>query len=169
MSGHDALTHSTASTSPIERRTLWIASALCFARAVLGLIFFMAGVWKVFTLGPSGHVRRFFLPYQDTFLPTWSLWAVGFVIPFVELIAGGLVLLGWRRTEAYLALGSVLVVVTFGHLLHEPLYAFHEHVIPRLSLLLLLLLMPPHADRFSIDEILHRAHDKGAASQSIPD
>lgn len=144
----------------IDRRALWIASALCLTRAVLGLIFFMAGVYKVFSLGPVGHVQRFFLPYQDTFLPAWSLWAVGLVIPFVELGAGALVLLGWLRTAAYGALGAVLVVVTFGHLLHEPLYAFHEHVIPRLALLLLLLLMPPEADRFSLDELRHRAHDR---------
>ena len=143
----------------IDRRALWIATALFLTRAVLGLIFFMAGIFKVFSLGPAGHVRRFFLPYQDTFLPTWSLWAVGLVIPFIELSSGALVLAGWRRTEAYVALGAVLVVVTFGHLLHEPLYAFHEHVIPRLFLLLLLLLMPPQADRFSVDELLHRAHD----------
>ena len=148
----------------IDRRERWIASALFLARAELGLIFFMAGVYKVFSLGPVGHVRRFFLPYQDTFLPTWSLWAVGLVIPFVELSAGALVLLGWRRTEAYWALGSVLVVVTFGHLLSEPLYAFHEHVIPRLALLLLLLLMSPEADRFSLDELLQRVHDETAAS-----
>lgn len=144
--------------SAIDRRALWIASALFLARAVLGLIFFMAGVYKVFSLGPGGHVRRFFLPYQDTFLPVWSLWAVGAVIPFVELGAGALVAVGWRRTGAYWALGSVIVVVTFGHLLREPLYAFHEHVIPRLALLLLLLLMAPEADRFSIDELLdHRS------------
>ena len=148
----------------IDRRALWIATALFLDRAVLGLIFFMAGIYKVFSLGPAGHVRRFFLPYQDTFLPTWSLWAVGLVIPFVELGAGALVLAGWRRTEAYVALGSVLVVVTFGHLIHEPLYAFHEHVIPRLFLLLLLLLMPPQADRFSIDELFHRAHDTDAGT-----
>ena len=148
----------------IDRRTLWIATALFLSRAVLGLIFLMAGIYKVFSLGPGGHVKRFFLPYQDTFLPTWSLWAVGFAIPFVELIAGALVFMGWLRTEAYLALGAVLVVVTFGHILHEPLYAFHEHVIPRLALLLLLLLMPPQADRFSIDELFHRTHDNDSTS-----
>lgn len=129
---------------------------LVFARSVLGLIFFMAGVYKVFTLGPTGHVAKFFLPFQDTFLPTWSLWAVGFTIPFVELGSGALVLLGWRRSVAYAGLGAVLVTVTFGHLLHNALYPFHEHVIPRLALLVLLLLMPPDADRFSLDEILHR-------------
>jgi thiosulfate dehydrogenase (quinone) large subunit len=132
------------------------AWAMFFARGVLGFIFFMAGVYKVFQLGPVGHVRRWFLPYQDTFLPTWALWAVGFAIPFVELIAGGLVLIGWRIRESLVALGCVLVVVTFGHLLKEPLYPFHEHVIPRLALLLFLLVMPAEADVLSVDHLLRR-------------
>ena len=114
----------------------------------------MAGVFKVFSLTPAGHVRKWFLPFQDTFLPTWSLWAVGLAIPFVELIAGALLLLGWRVYQALLGLGAVLVVVTFGHLLHEPLYPFHEHVIPRLALLVFLLVMPRREDRFSLDYFL---------------
>src|SRR5471032_76819 len=130
------------------------AWALLFARGVLGLIFFMAGVYKVFQMGPAEHVRKWFLPYHDTFLPTWSLWFVGFTIPFVELIAGGLVILGWRNREALIALGAVLLVVTFGHLLKEPLYPFHEHVIPRLALLLFVLMMPVSADQLSLDALL---------------
>ena len=135
------------------------AWALLFARAVLGLIFFMAGVWKVFELGPVGHVQKFFLPFQTTFLPVWSLWAVGVTIPFVELIAGAMVLIGWKTRYALVALGAVLVIVTFGHLLEHPLYAFHEHVIPRLALLLLILLIPAEHDRFSIDRLLQRARE----------
>lgn len=130
------------------------AWAIFFARAVVGLIFFMAGVWKVFELGPVGHVRRYFLPFQDTFLPTWSLWAVGFAIPFVELIAGALVILGLLTRPALISLGFVLVIVTFGHLLHQPLYALHEHVIPRLALVLLVLLLPREWDRYSIDSLM---------------
>ena len=139
-----------------ERRTQWTALALLLARGVLGLIFFMAGIYKVFTLTPIGHAEKFFLPFADTFLPIWSLWAVGCTIPFVELLAGALVLLGWGRTLAYWSLGAVLVLVTFGHLLRDALYPFHEHVIPRLALLLLLLIMPPEADRWSLDELLAR-------------
>lgn len=127
------------------------AWALLFARLVLGLIFLMAGIYKVFRLTPVGHVQRWFLPYQNTFLPDWSLWAVGLAIPFVELLAGAFLLLGLRIRAALLALGMVLVVVTFGHLLKEPLYPFHEHVIPRLALVLFLLVMPAEADLFSID------------------
>jgi uncharacterized membrane protein YphA (DoxX/SURF4 family) len=128
--------------------------ALLFGRLVLGLIFFMAGFLKVFQLGPLQHARKYFLPFADTFLPVWSLWAAGVVIPPVELIGGALLILGLRVREALIALGVVLVVVTFGHLLREPLYEFHTHVIPRLALLLFVLMLPREDDRFSLDHLL---------------
>ena len=133
-----------------------LAWAVLFARLVLGLIFFMAGVYKVFQQGPLNHARKWFLPYSDTFLPVWSLWATGVTIPFVELIAGALVIAGLRTREALIALGLVLAIVTFGHLLKEPLYEFHTHVIPRLALLLFVLVIPREADRLSIDHLITR-------------
>ena len=126
--------------------------ALFFIRTTLGLIFFMAGWWKVFSLSPVAHATHMFVdPYADTFLPAWSLWATGTTVPVVELIAGALVLVGLWTRPALLALGGVLLLVTFGHLLAEPLYAFHSHVIPRLALLVLLLLLPAADDRISVD------------------
>ena len=139
------------------------AWAILFARLILGLIFFVAGVYKVFILTPAGQVQKLFLPFQDTFLPTWSLWGVGLAIPFVELIAGGLLLIGWRVREALVALGVVLVIVTFGHLLKEPLYPFHEHVVPRLALLLFLLVMPRQKDVFCLDYLLALKRGNAAA------
>jgi uncharacterized membrane protein YphA (DoxX/SURF4 family) len=133
---------------PNITRRAW---AIFFAREVLAFIFFMAGVYKVFQLGPLGHARKYFLPFADTFLPVWSLWATGTVIPIVELLAGGLLLIGLRIREALIALGFVLIIVTFGHLLKEPLYPFHEHVIPRLALLLFVLLFPAADDQISVD------------------
>ena len=132
------------------------AWAILFARLVLGLIFFMAGVMKVFQLGPLEHARKYFLPFSDTFLPIWSLWAVGVTIPFIELIAGALVLFGLRTRDALIALGMVLVIVTFGHLLHDALFDFSGHVIPRLALLLFVLSLPREDDRFSLDYFLKR-------------
>jgi uncharacterized membrane protein YphA (DoxX/SURF4 family) len=125
--------------------------AVLFARLVLGLIFLMAGVGKVFQLGPIEHARKYFLPFADTFLPVWSLWFVGVPVPFVELLAGGLLILGLRTREALIALGAVLVIVTFGHLLHEPLFNFSGHVVPRLALLVFLLWCPRELDRYSFD------------------
>ncbi|MEP6568512.1 MAG: DoxX family protein [Acidobacteriota bacterium] len=130
--------------------------AIFFAREALGFIFFMAGVNKVFQLGPLNHARKYFLPFADTFLPVWSLWATGVTIPFVELIAGALLIIGLRTREALIALGFVLITVTFGHLLQEPLYPFHEHVIPRLALLLFVLLLPSEQDHFSLDYLISR-------------
>jgi uncharacterized membrane protein YphA (DoxX/SURF4 family) len=133
------------------------AWALLFARGVLGFIFFMAGVYKVFQMGPLGHARKFFIePYADSFLPMWSLWAVGATIPIIELVAGALVIIGLRTRDALVSLGFILVLVTFGHLLKEPLYEFHTHVIPRLALLLFVLMLPREDDRFSLDHLIAR-------------
>ena len=131
--------------------------AILIARGILGFIFFMAGRWKVFDLGPLEHARQLFIvPYAQTFLPVWALWALGTTIPFIELLAGALVLIGFRTREALIALGGVLVVVTFGHLVLEPLYEFHTHVIPRAALVLFLFVMPRGDDRFSVDHWLER-------------
>ena len=138
--------------------------AILIARLILGFIFFMAGQWKVFSLGPVEHARRLFVePYAQTFLPRWALWATGTVVPLVELIAGALLLVGFRTREALLALGGVLVLVTFGHLVTEPLYEFHTHVIPRAALLLFLLVMPRAEDRFSVDGWLRRPRSPTAS------
>jgi uncharacterized membrane protein YphA (DoxX/SURF4 family) len=118
------------------------AWGVLFARLILGLMFSQGTWWRVFGIGPIGHARWFFVdPYSESFLPTWSLWAAGTAVPFAELIGGALVLLG-----------GVLVLVTFGHLVHEPFYSFSGHVFPRLILVVLLLLIPASWDRFSVDE-----------------
>ena len=91
--------HSVAIAENVDR-----AWAIWFTRLVLGLIFFMAGVMKVFQLGPLNH-RKYFLPFVDTFLPAWSLWAMGLVIPFVELLAGALLILGGVFAKRWLHLG----------------------------------------------------------------
>jgi uncharacterized membrane protein YphA (DoxX/SURF4 family) len=127
---------------------------LLFARLVLGLIFFMAGFWKVFQLGLLEHARKYFLPFSDTFLPVWSLWLVGVIVPLIELMAGALLIVGFRTRDALIALGFVLVIVTFGHLLRDPLYDFSAHVIPRLVLVLFLLWCPRQDDRLSLDHLL---------------
>ncbi len=146
-----------SSSGEIRRDVVRRAWALFFAREVLGLIFLMAGIWKVFQLTPAGHAHRYFVdPYAGTFLPSWALWAAGVTVPVVELLGGALLVLGWRTRDACVALGLVLVIVTFGHLVKEPLYAFHEHVFPRLALLLFVLMSPAEADRFSVDGLLAR-------------
>ena len=127
------------------------ALAVFVARVVLGLIFLMAGWWKVFSLGAAEHARSLFVePYAESWLPAWALGAVGTTVPFVELIGGGLLLVGWLRWPAALGLGGVLILVTFGHLLAEPLFAFDVHVVPR-TVLLVVVMALFEEDRWSVD------------------
>jgi len=65
-----------------------------------------------------------------------------------------MVLVGFKTRPALLSLGGVLVLVTFGHLLKEPLYEFHTHVIPRLALLTVVLVLPREEDAISLDGFL---------------
>lgn len=127
------------------------------ARWVVGLIFAMAGFWKVFELTPVGHAQRYFLDgYADSWIPLWLLWAVGVTIPFVELLAGALLCLGFRVREAAVALALVLIVVTYGHLLAEPLFDISRHIFTRTVLVLFVLVTPPEEDRLGLDALLRR-------------
>lgn len=129
----------------------------CFARLMLGLIFFMAGWYKCFVMTPMGHARTYFTePYADTWIPHLLLLAAGVTVPIVELVAGALLLLGFRVRDALIALGMVLLLVTYGHLLKEPLFSITGHIFPRFVLLAAVFLLPETDDRFSIDGWLSR-------------
>jgi hypothetical protein len=73
------------------------------------------------------------------------------MIPVVELAAGWMLVIGWRVRECLAALGAILVTVTYGHLLLEPLFNFNGHVVPRTLLLLVVAFTPRAADWFSLD------------------
>jgi len=138
--------------------------AIFFVRWVLGLIFFMAGWWKTFDLGPLEHARRLFVePYADSWIPAWLLWTLGSVIPVVELAAGALTCLGLRVREAGVALGVILIIVAYGHLLKEPLFDTTHHIFPRLVLLTFVLAAPAGRDLLSLDGWLERRRAKSAS------
>ncbi len=130
------------------------AAALFLARVLLGFVWLVGGIHKVFIWGPIEHARNLFvIPYAGTFLPAWSLWASGTVIPFLEVIFPALVIVGlWTRPSLYL-LGGILIFVTFGHLLLTPLALdrLEDFILARGALLLTVLMFPAEADRYSID------------------
>lgn len=132
------------------------------ARAILGLLFLMAGYWKVFVLTPAQHAQRFFVEgFADTWIPTWLLQVLGYGIPFLELAAGAMIALGFRSREALIAVGLLLVVTTYGHTLQEPLYDIDGHTFTRLALIVLLLLLPVSGREISLDNwLINRQNSK---------
>lgn len=131
------------------------------ARWVLGLMFFMAGWMKTFQMGPLEHSRRFFVEqFADTWIPEWLLWVLGTTIPVVELAAGAMLCLGLLVVPASVALGAVLIIVTYGHLLLEPLFDTTAHIFPRIVLLVLILMITCDEDRLSLDYWLFKRRNR---------
>lgn len=131
------------------------AWARFFCRVMLGLTFFMAGWFKCFQLTPMGHATRFFTePYADTWIPQFLLAAVGFAIPIIELAAGFTLIVGWKTRESLAAVGMILLLVTYGHLLKEPLFSLTGHIFPRTVLMAAVFLIAD--DGWSVDAWLTR-------------
>jgi len=127
-------------------------AARFICRWILGVLFAMAGWWKVFELGPVAHARRFFVEgFAEHWIPEWLLWAFGVSIPWLELIAGVLILIGWQLRRALTAVGLLLIVTTYGHALQQPLFDIDGHTFTRLALIVFLLLAGCDDDRATLD------------------
>lgn len=126
--------------------------AVFITRWILGVVFLMAGYWKVFVLTPAQHARQYFVEgFADYWIPEWLLLVLGFGIPFLELAAGVLLCAGFRTRDALVALGILLIVTTYGHALQQPLFDIDGHTFTRLALIVFLLLAPEGSDKYSID------------------
>jgi putative oxidoreductase len=125
-------------------------------RLILGFIFLMQGYGKVFTWGVEKVYRMdFFYDTYKNLLPDFVVYATAYYTSYVELIGGFLLVVGFKRDYALYSLASVLVIVTFGHGLADPIWDL-SHVIFRAIPLVTLLIMPTEWDRFSIDSLLKK-------------
>lgn len=124
------------------------------ARVLLGLLFFQAGVFKTFQLGPTAHARRFFLgdpAIAASWIPDWLLWALGTAIPLAELAAGLALILGLLTRWAMIGCGLLLLLTTYGHTLQNPLFDIDGHTFTRMALILFWLMLPAGTDRLSLE------------------
>ena len=127
-------------------------AARFFARTLVGLMFFMAGWWKCFELTPTAHARGMFVEgFADTWIPAVLRWGLGLTIPVVELVAGAMLLVGLKTKYALITIGFILLIVTYGHLLQEPLFSTQAHIFPRGVLMLVALALPEEEDVWSVD------------------
>ena len=135
--------------------------AVFIVRWILGILFLMAGYWKVFVLTPAQHAQQFFVEgFADHWIPEWLLLAFGYSIPVIEFAAGILLCLGLRTREALIAVALLLIVTTYGHALQQPLFDIDGHTFTRLALIIFLLLAPQGCDKYSADCWLSQHRDK---------
>lgn len=138
-------------------------------RVILGLIFLMQGFGKVFTWGMDNVYKAdFFQGRFEGLLPDFVIYATAYYTSYVVLIGGFLLVLGLRTNYALYALASVLIIVTFGHGLAEPIWDL-SHVMYRTILLVTLLILPKEWDRFSVDRMIEKyAVDRKAKKHQAP-
>ena len=129
--------------------------AILTIRLLLGFIFFFQGFGKVFKFGLENVYKNFFLSGYSDLLPDSLLFFTAYYTSLAELIAGLMLIIGFKRDYALYVLASVLVIVTIGHGLKEPIWDL-SNVMYRAILLLSLLLLPKKLDIYSTDYLIRR-------------
>lgn len=123
------------------------------ARLILGFIFLMQGFGKVFKFGVGNVYNNFFKEQYQDILPEFLTLSTAYFTSFAELICGFMLVIGFKKNIAYYVLALVLVIVTFGHGLTEPIWDL-SHVMFRGIILVFLLMMPQELDKYSLDNKL---------------
>lgn len=128
------------------------AIGMLIVRLLLGCIFFFQGYGKIFTWGVDQFMRMdfFYKPYKEI-LPDFIIFGTAYYTSYVECICGLLLILGYKRNLALYLLGSVLVIVSIGHGIAEPIWDL-SHVMFRALLLTSLLLLPESWDIYRLEQ-----------------
>jgi uncharacterized membrane protein YphA (DoxX/SURF4 family) len=129
-------------------------------------MFVFSGANKAFGLGAAGYAQEL---AANRYLAAVAPLAPGIarVAPWVELALGILSLLGLWRRGAAIALGGIVLLVAGAHSLTgltvggfgpTAMWApfVNGYVLPRAAFVVLLLLTPATADRYSLDHVLSR-------------
>jgi putative oxidoreductase len=110
-------------------------------------------MFKLFIEGLPAQMKWFMA--LEAWFPRWLLWGTNVYCAVVELVAGLMLVVGFRRDLALYAILSVLVIVNFGHGLEAAVWDIQQLVF-RLAMILLLMLLPRSWDRLSLDAWLQR-------------
>jgi len=155
----------------------WVA---LFLRLFLALVIITAGFSMIFltTPGEEGQSATFESEIFDNWPPDSQLWVmswageegspalmliargIGFVIPWVLLIAGVMILAGFLTRWAGIALAFAFLVLLVGILIRDPVAVLSGHILPYYLLILLILLLERMGNMFSVDALLFHGRER---------
>lgn len=130
-----------------------IAFVSLLTRLIVGFLFFIQGYDKIFKVGKNEVIATIEPSFKKIGLPTIFTKTFLFLTSWIELIAGGLLILGLFKYISIYLLGVDLLLVVIGMSLITPVLDL-KHIFPRLILLFLLLLLPAEADIISLDNFI---------------
>ena len=92
-------------------------AGVAIGRWALGLFFFYSGLSKIVG-GVGGFVNGYLVPlFSKTFLPSILVTSYGYMLPYVELALGILLIVGIFRNAVLFLTGLTLISLTFGQML----------------------------------------------------
>jgi thiosulfate dehydrogenase [quinone] large subunit len=100
-------------TSSNNRKPRDIAVAYLLLRMTIGLNIFIHGLSRLL-MGVTVFADSLVPMFEKTFLPGWSVYAFGLVLPWVETVLGLLLLLGFRTRIGLVGCSALIFVLTFG-------------------------------------------------------
>lgn len=93
------------------------SASVAISRWALGLFFFYNGLSKIMG-GVGGFVNSYLVPLlSKTFLPPILVTSYGYMLPYVELTLGILLIVGIFRNAVLFLTGLTLISLTFGQML----------------------------------------------------
>lgn len=119
--------------------------ATFFTRLVLGILFFMQGYDKIFTVKISEVIGTIRPSYRKLKLPDPVISFIAYFTSYVEMFCGMFLVLGLLKYFSLCLLGIDLIIVSFGMSLLNAVWNM-ELVFPRFILLLFLLAYPADYD-----------------------
>lgn len=96
-----------------DRKPQDIAIAYLLLRMTIGLNIFMHGLSRLL-MGLTVFADSLVPMFAKTFLPGWSIYAFGLVLPWLETVLGLLLLLGFRTRIGLVGSSALIFVLTFG-------------------------------------------------------
>lgn len=130
-----------------------LALAEALVRIFLGILFFFQGFDKLFVIKMKEVVESFMQDAQRRHIPQSLVATISYFTSLIELIGGTLLILGFYSNYAVIFLSIDLLIIAFAFSMMHAMWDL-KYVFPRLLLLVILLILPPHSHFFSLDFLL---------------
>jgi len=127
-----------------------IPMATLMVRVVLGILFFAQGYDKIFKIGINAVVDAASTVDMHRILGKGLLKASVLLSSWVELLAGALLIAGFQKDVALIALSADMIVAGIIFTLIKPMWDM-QFYFPRLAMLVFMAIIPPGWDIWCID------------------
>lgn len=129
--------------------------AAILIRIFTGVLFLFQGYDKIFRMGLSQVEATLAPGYRKIGIPSSFIRLITIVTSWIELLGGAMLILGLLKYTALYLLGADLLIVATAFSILNPMWDM-QYIFPRLILIIILLILPPAFDVFSLDHLLFR-------------